>query len=312
MSQAEHDLAKYVLKPTSKELQETRVLFHTRHATDLSNERSRRVGYTVVYHAAILKALRDIGLKVTPGSDTEMLFRKLAFEYIWFTQVEAPFAGHELLIPCIAACRGLAFLGPPAPMRAASEDKVMGKSIASALGIEVAKHRLINLQALGVIPPGRWVLKPRTGVMSEHLFLVEDSAGWRAALQAAADPIHQGRAFMAEEFVPGLNLTVPVVEGFPADALSVFVENGGNRDNILTEAAKEGLTPGYSSEPYTGPGAAEASAAAALLAAAIAPFDYARFDFRFDPGRKRLEPPRVCRRPFGLSHAAIAEGVSAA
>jgi D-alanine-D-alanine ligase len=267
------------------------VLFHTRHATDLTEERRKRFGYTVAYHAAILNTLRSIGLEVTPGSDPAMLFEDLNFDFIYFTQIEDSFLGHELLIPCIAAFHGIPFLGPPAPLRALSEDKVLGKAMAAAIGVDVARHHVLSpllAQPQAFALPGKWVLKPRNGVMSEGVTFVERETEWPAALAAIADPRHGGREFIAEEFVPGLNLAVPVIEGFPARSFPVFAEHGEPGTNILTEAGKEGLTSNYSSEPYSGPGAAEALAAAARLAEAMAPLDYARFDFRFDPAQNRL------------------------
>jgi D-alanine-D-alanine ligase len=291
MPDNQSDLSQFVLSPSPHEIRDTEVLFHTRHATDLTEERKRRFGYTVVYHEAILTNLRGLGLNVTTGSDPEMLFRKLDFDYIWFTQIEDQFQGHELLIPAVAAMRGIAFLGPSAPVRALSEDKILAKALAASLGVEVAKHRIVGPATPGLSDlslPGRWILKPRTGVMSEHLVFIDGEAGWPAALGIVTDPRHHGREFIAERFVPGLNLTVPVIEGFPLQSFPVFVERGESRNNILTEAGKEGHSPDYMSEPYSGPGAAEASAAAARLAAAIAPFDYARFDFRFDPEQSRL------------------------
>lgn len=285
------DPADCVLRPSAEEIRDTHVLFHTRHATDLTPERAKIYGYTVTYHATIVENLRRLGLKVTTGSDPQMLFGALDFDYVYFTQVEAAFSGHETLIPAIAAYRGVPFLGPPAPMRSLSEDKVLGKAMAAALGVGVARHRVIDPLAPGVAdqaPPGRWILKPRTGVMSEQLSLIESPADWRAAIARAADPHNLGREFLAEEFVPGLNLAVPVVEGFPPMALPVFVEHGEARNNILTETGKEGQSRDYAAEPYAGPGAVEAAAAAARLAAAIAPFDYARFDFRFEPVSNRL------------------------
>jgi D-alanine-D-alanine ligase len=290
MQDTPSDPGKFILRPSPNEVRNTHVLFHTKHATDLTQERVNRYGYTVVYHRTVLETLRNIGLRVTPGSETEMLFRPMDFDFIWFTQVDEPFLGHEMLIPCIGASRGIPFLGPSGPIRALSEDKVLGKALAASVGIDVAKHVVINpiMPNSDLSLPGRWVFKPRTGVMSEDLAFIDSEAGWRDVLAKVEDPRHANREFIAEEFVPGLNLTVPVVEGFPARSLPVFIERGESRNNILTEAGKEGRSSDYSSEPYTGPGAEMASAAAAQLAAAIFPFDYARFDFRFDPERNRL------------------------
>jgi len=285
------DLSACILRPSPDEIRDTHVLFHTVHATDLTQERVNRYGYTVVYHWTILNTLRNIGLRVTPGSDPEMLLQDLDFDYIYFTQFDHPFQGHELLIPCIAAYRAIPFLGPPAPVRALSEDKVLAKALAASVGIEVAKHVVINPRLPGNLDlslPGRWVVKPRNGVMSEHLTFIDRESNWRAVLSRIADPRHASREFIAEEFVPGLNLTVPVIEGFPLQGFPVFVERGEPANNILTESGKEGQSADYASEPYFGPGSAMASAAAAQLATAISPFDYARFDFRFEPERNRL------------------------
>ncbi|MBV9995527.1 MAG: hypothetical protein JO127_09965 [Caulobacteraceae bacterium] len=283
------DPSPWILRPSRAEIRHTRVLFYSRHASDLTPARAQRFGYSVVYHASIVAALRELGLTVAVGSDPELLFTEIDADYLWFTLIRAPFDGHELLIPSIAAYRGLAFLGPAAPVRALSEDKALGKALAASLGLEVAPHRMIDPlspAAADLALSGRWVLKPRTGVMSEALAVLGCAADWAPALKEAALPVHGGREFIAEELVPGLNLAVPVVEGLPP--LSVFEERGVGADNILTEAGKEGRTADYGSRPYAGPGAAEAAAAAAALAAAIAPFDYARFDFRYDPQGGRL------------------------
>jgi D-alanine-D-alanine ligase len=291
MGHAPSDLTQYIQRLSPDEIDGTHVLFHTRHATNLTRERFERVGYTARYHAAVLNALRSIGLQVTPASDPKMLFGELDFDYIYFTQIEDSFLGHELLIPCLAAFREIPFLGPPAPMRGLSEDKVLAKAVAASLGIEVAKHELISpvrTERATFSLPGRWVLKPRNGVMSEGVAFIDSKGGWRDALSRLVESRHADREFIAEEFVPGLNLTVPVIEGFPPQSFPVFAEHGDPKQNILTESSKEGLSSGYVSEPYFGPGAAEASAAAARLARILSPFDYARFDFRFDPERNRL------------------------
>jgi D-alanine-D-alanine ligase len=155
----------------------------------------------------------------------------------------------------------------------------------------VAEHRVIQPlepDAADLSFPGRWVLKPRSGVASDTIVRLDGKTDWKKALAAAAHPKHRGRSFIAEEFVPGLNLTVPVIEGFPARSFDVFEEKGRPGDNILTSEGKDGRKAEYASDPYLGPGAEEAQAAAAKLAAELSPFDYARFDFRYDPEKKRL------------------------
>lgn len=285
------DLSQYVLRPTEAEIRDTKVLYFARFATDPSEEQARQHGYSVIYQAALGQAFEMLGLNATAASDPETLFGPLDYDFVYHVQLSGALEGKELLTPCIAAFRGVPFLGAPAPMRALSEDKILAKAMAASLGLNVAEHQLINPHRpeMAAVPkPGKWILKPRNGVMSRDVILIEDEAGWPAALAEAAHHKHEARDFIAEAFVPGLNLTVPVVEGFPPESLPVFIERGESRNNILTEDGKDGRTPDYASGPYDGPGAAAASAAAARLAAAISPFDYARFDFRYDPEQDRL------------------------
>jgi len=289
--QSASPISNYLLRPTPEELSNTHVLYLARHATDFSPERQKKYGYHVVYHALLLRTLRELGLKVTPASDFEVLFGPLDFDYLYGIHSHALFDGHELLAPSIAAFRGIPFLGAPAPVRALSEDKVLAKQLAASVGVDVARHKVIDpLQpdAADLSMPGTWILKPRGGIASDALMKVENESGWREAITAAGDPANEGREFIAEEFVPGLNLTVPIIEGLPPHSLATFIERGRAGDNLLTKEGKRGQNPDYESAPYDGPGAKEASEAASRLAEAISPFDYARFDFRFDPDRKRL------------------------
>lgn len=285
------DISSHVLRPSSQELQDTRILFIARHATDFSPERRKRFGYFVDYNEILLRTLKGVGFQVTPASEFDVLFGPLDVNYIFSIHHHATFEGHETLAAAIAAYRGVPCLGGAAPLRALAEDKVFAKRLAASVGVDVAEHRLINPndpKAADVSFPGRWVLKPRSGVASDAVMRIDGKADWRKALAAAAHPRHGGREFMAEAFAPGLNLTVPVVEGFPLRAFDVFAERGRPVDNILTSEGKAGRNSQYASDPYLGPGAEAASAAAGRLAAELSSFDYARFDFRFDPDTNRL------------------------
>ena len=280
------NLSKFALRPSVKEVRDTHILYLARHATDMSPEQVKRHGYSVTADAIILKTLRDIGFKVTAQSELEALFDRLDFDFIFSSNPQTAFEGHELLYAAIAAYRGIPFIGAPAPFRALAEDKILGKHVAASIGLEVAEHHLIDParpEMADFSLPGRWIIKPRGGYDSISVILVDDEAAWRDAIKEAANPRHEGRKFFAEAFIPGLNFTVPVIEGFPPQSFAVFEERGRKGDNILDQAGKTGHAPTYSAEPYFGPGAEEASAAAA-----IAPFDYGRFDFRYDPDAKRL------------------------
>jgi D-alanine-D-alanine ligase len=283
-------LSKYLLSPSREERAETHILYLAKHALDSSPERRAKYGYHVVYHALLLQALRGLGFKVTPAAEHQVLFGPLNFDFLYAIHSHAIFDGHELLAAAIAAYRGVPCLGAPATIRAISEDKVLAKRMAASLGIDVAKDRVIrpsDLQRENFSLPGSWIIKPRGGIASDAVMKVDNEADWRNALTAIRDPRHEGREFMAEEFVPGLNLTVPVVDGFPPGSFVVFEEAGRPGDNVLTNEGKRGLDKSYKSGPYEGPGARKVLEATARMAAEISPFDYARFDYRYDPATDR-------------------------
>ena len=282
--------SEHLLKPSPEELAQTHVLFLARHALDSSPERKAKYGYHVTYHEILLNTIRELGFKVTPASEHEILFGPLDFDFLYAIHSHAIFDGHEVLAPAIAAYRGVPCLGSSAPSRAISEDKVLAKQVAASLGLNVAKHEIMRPADVGddgFSLPGSWIVKPRGGIASDAIVKVEGKADWREALATMSDPRHGGREFIAEEFVPGLNLTVPIVEGFPPGSLAVFEERGRPGDNVLTNEAKRGLNSSYKSAPYDGPGTAEVLEATARMAAEISPFDYARFDFRYDPDARR-------------------------
>ncbi len=280
-----------LLTPSTEELAGTHVLFLARHALDSSVERKAQYGYHVTYHEILLNTIRGLGFRVTPASEHKVLFGPLNFDYLYAIHSHAIFDGHEILAPAIAAYYGVPCLGASAPARAISEDKVLAKQVATSLGLDVVEHKVINprdVDVEGFSLPGSWILKPRGGIASDAVVKVDNRSDWRGALASISDPRHGGREFIAEEFVPGLNLTVPVVEGFPARSLAVFEERGRPGDNVLTNDGKRALDNSYKSAPYEGPGADEALDAAADMAAEISPFDYARFDFRYDPDAHRV------------------------
>ena len=108
------DLTEFVLRPSARELRDTHILFHARHAHDSSRERFDLYGYPVVEHEVILKALRHLGFKVTPKSEPEALLGPLDYDYIYSLHLQSFYEGHELLCAAIAASHGIPFIGAAA------------------------------------------------------------------------------------------------------------------------------------------------------------------------------------------------------
>jgi D-alanine-D-alanine ligase-like ATP-grasp enzyme len=125
MLNAPSTLEHYILKLTPKEVQDARILYYF---------------YNKNYIAELngnIQSFEKLGLNVTIIDDPEVMLGSHDFNFILQPHLKSQSAGHELLVPAFAALRGVAVVGPPAPIRAMSEDKVLGKALAASVGVSV-------------------------------------------------------------------------------------------------------------------------------------------------------------------------------
>jgi D-alanine-D-alanine ligase len=136
--------------------------------------------------------------------------------------------GEDGTVQSLLEARGLAFTGSGARASADAFDKARAKALAAARGARVADARelppsseaelLTALEALLAEHP-RWVLKPRSDGSSHGL---KHLAAREQVPEAAALLARLQRAYLAERFIAGRELTVGVVEeGGGAAALPV-------------------------------------------------------------------------------------------
>jgi D-alanine-D-alanine ligase len=126
--------------------------------------------------------------------------------------------GEDGTVQRILEGRQIAFTGPGATASARAFDKEVAKEIVSASGVRIAqsvhlssKPPLIR-EALSEMVKlhGRVVAKPVAGGSSVGLYQLRSLAD----VEAAADGIEEsGEAYLAEQFISGIELTVGVVDG---------------------------------------------------------------------------------------------------
>lgn len=246
-------------------------------------------GNHAVYHQEIRACLERIGLNVSFADSYEALFANPGCDFIFPLLNRGGFLNSEMLLPLLATRLGLPFLGASPILRGLSDDKHLTKLEASARGIPTAPWGIFRRGA-PVDPANcpqadRLVVKPNASSAS---WGVRDASSW-IEICAAIEAIHEeGHDAIVEPFLPGSDVEVPVIScnGRPA-ILPMMLFEQADPEHLRTYGEKRDLVAReqkYRLVPFPdGPAAETIAAHTRTLAAAFFPFDYGRFEFRFDP-----------------------------
>lgn len=264
-----------------------RVLFLAKHAR-ATGQPDAVDGNHALYHHELRTTLEDIGLHVRVADSYEALFDRPDADFVVTLLNRGGFQNSEMLAPLLLGWRGVPFLGASPIVRGVSDDKYLSKLIARAHGVPTMQAQLFRRGALPAAPAfhaERLVVKPNASSASWGLAMVED---WGAA-RAHVDYLHeQGHDALVEAWAPLLDVAVPVVGGsggapwilppmiyVPADPHRArsheekrgLVEAG---DDPLLLVEDRGLLD-------------RLEAMTRALLPELWPFDYGRFEFRYDP-----------------------------
>lgn len=283
--------------------QRTKVLFLAKNAgsiyegIEFDNHRN--------YHQRLLTVLKNLGFVVEATDDLRTTFKLGNFDYLYGIHSHFWFNGKEAISSAIAEYFGVPYLGPRPTVRAVMEDKVLSKHLARSLNIPTPRWMGISKFDKISGPPNfspPWVLKPRNGIASQMVKFIRDENEWRTVLNDLQTLRFGKIDFIAEKFIDGINLSVPFIEGIEEFRLPVFEEFDENEENILSYKSKRGITPGYRSKIYQGKKIIHLREYADVLASACKPFDYGRFEFRYDIKNEEvyfLEGNLICNASEG-------------
>ncbi len=270
-----------------------RLLFLARHAPLEPDYACRAYagdgGYPAYYHR-LYTVLKSLGYQVSTSSEPQALFGpRSAVDLVVSFLNRMPMATPEVLIAAQCAYMGLPILGAAANVRALAEDKWFSKLAASAAGLPTARGApYATPEALATPPdfPGPYFVKNRFGAASEGVSERSIQDDWKGAATTALELLARGMAVLVEEYVPGLDVTVPALGG-PSPVVLGLVAPGSDRlGGIITEDLKRDDPLGYALfDP--GPAAQGFLADVDALWRAVGPIDYFRMDYRFDPAKGR-------------------------
>lgn len=280
----------------------TRLMFLARHAPlepDYACRAYAGDGGYPAYHHRLYMVLKGLGYDVSTSSEPQAVFGpKGAVDLVVSFLNRMPMATPEVLIAAQCAWLGLPVLGAPANVRALAEDKWFSKLAACAAGLPTARGApYATTESLETPPdfPGPYFVKNRFGAASEGVSERSIQDDWEGARTTARELMARGMAVLVEEYVPGLDVTVPALGGVSPIVLGVVAPGSDRRGGIITEDLKRDDPLGYAMfDP--GPAGQEFLDDVDALWRVAGPIDYFRMDYRFDPvtGRRVFLEFNIC------------------
>lgn len=235
------------------------------------------------YHEKLVSILREIGLTVHPTSELGVLLNQPSEKYVYGIHSHSWFNGKEVFTSVLAEYHAKAYLGPKPTVRALIEDKKLSRIFAMGQGVPVTSQvEILSQQDFSKLPEGPWIIKPRNGIASQFVTYCETVSQLNDAYEDFISRADGRSSLLVEQFVPGKNFTVPIIEGIDFNSLPIFEEFDNNPQNILSFSGKRRSTSGYKREPYTGSLEATLRSYAAIIEKHLRPYDYGRIDFRCD------------------------------
>ena len=272
-----------IMRLTGAEKAGLKLLFLAKHAHGGGRPHPED-GSHAIYHHELLETIREIGIEVIAADRYEALFEPPQVDFVVPLLNRGGFQNSEMLAPLLLARHGIPFLGAAPIVRGLSDDKHLMKLAARAGGVPAADWRLFRKGGLAPLPlAGRdFIVKPNASSAS---WGIRRCADW-SEVEAHAAALHaQGHDAIAEVWVGTMDIAVPVVGASGALVLPALgyepAESGGLRSyeekRNLIRVADDRL------ERVTDDALLERLARMVrTMLPELWPFDYGRFEFRYD------------------------------
>jgi D-alanine-D-alanine ligase len=288
-------------------------------------------GNHAVYHYELRTTLEQIGLDVRAEAQFEALDGAVAADLVIPLLNRAGFQNSEMLAPLLLARAGVPFLGASPILRGLADDKHLSKMVARHYGVPTAPWTIHRRGAGPIAPPRtraeRLVVKPNASSASWGVRIHSD---WAQARDHAEALQAEGHDVIVEDYCPAMDVAVPVVGGVGTEPwlLPPLCYAPDEPGSLRSYEEKRALVPG-------GPDPLQPVEDARLVARLecytrqltreLWPFDYDRFEFRYDPASDALSFMEVnlsCNLwsqktisrsagTLGIDHAALVESIVA-
>jgi D-alanine-D-alanine ligase len=287
-------------------------------------------GTHAVYHHEMLTTLRTAGLFVSAANSYDALWERPEADFVVPLLNRGGFLNSEMLAPLILTRHGLPFLGAAPILRGLSDDKHLMKSAARLRGVRVTDWA-IHRRGQGPVeaPAFAWerlVVKPNASSASWGVGIFD---GWAEAKAHAEHVLASGHDVIMEPYAPLIDIAVPVVGADGPWLLPPMAYRPETPGSPRSYEEKRGLVETGDDDALEPVDDAELAgrlnAAVRRLLPELWPFDYGRFEFRYDPATGDLifmEVNLSCNlwskktisrsaRTLGVSHSRLVETILA-
>lgn len=271
-----------------------KIMLLAKHAT--SGGRASAVdGNHAIYHHEVLTTLREIGLQVEAAITYDNLATRPDVDFIFPLLNRGGFLNSEMLAPLLATRYVIPFLGASPIIRGLADDKHLCKLAARSCGVPTMPWTVLRRGGIYSDMPftaDRYVVKPNASSASWGIGIANDWPGVRAM----ADKLHQeGHDVLVEAWAPQRDVAVPVIGGAGGKPYVLPAILSGDDDPLTfrTYEEKRGLVLHEAVEHFI-PVENEAlqqrfTQAVERLLPEFWPFDYGRFEFRYDPSNGDIQ-----------------------
>ena len=270
-----------------------RIMLLAKHACG-DGSHDRVDGNHAQYHHELKRTLEKIGLNVVTANSFDALFAEPDVDFVFPLLNRAGFLNSEMLAPLLLQRLGIPYLGASPILRGLSDDKHLMKLVARQHDVPTADWRILrrgtDLAAVAALDAARYIVKPNASSASWGIGVTES---WSGALAHAAHLHAAGHDAIIEPWLPLLDVAVPVVGGRAAEPwlLPAMAYIPADPDALRSYEEKRALTEQRDDplEVLANSRVAERLyAMTRTLCRELWPFDYGRFEFRYDPATESV------------------------
>lgn len=245
-------------------------------------------GNHALYHREMRAVLEGLGVRLQLADSYETLFADPGCDFLFPLLNRGGFLNSEMLLPLLATRLRLPYLGASPILRGLSDDKHLAKLEAVSRGVPTAPWTIYRRG--GAADPAactrgeRLVIKPNASSAS---WGVREAADWSGVSRAVEEIHAQGHDAIVEPFLEGSDVEIPMITsaGQPEIMPMMLFEQANpahlrtysEKRDLVERAQKYRLVP---FDPVRCP--APIARYAQTMAEVFTPFDYGRFEFRFD------------------------------
>ena len=284
------------LKLNSFEKDNLRLLYMAKRAPVSELERPElhpEDGVVDIYHSEIASVFEQMQLTFYSSNNLDDLVRQAhSTNFVFSIFNRCGFKGSEVFVSTMCEYLNIDYLGAAPHIRAIAEDKHLMKLIACSLDIPTPLWYIVRSESSSISPPefgGPYFVKPRCGASSEYISQQSLQESWSDTIPQIAKITGNGLDAIVEEYIPGINITLPVIGHSQPWMLPCCITRSSIEGDIVTYYQKRLLEGGIKREIYADKWFREESQSIALkLYEHLRPIDYFRIDFRLNEHTGKL------------------------